>query len=216
MGTSGEAVVVIGGGAISPPTGDHALVIAADGGYDVARAAGLEPSVIVGDLDSLSEAGLQWAQLHHVDIRRHPTDKDQTDTALAIEHAIALGADSLLLCGPDRTDRIDHLLGAVIALGAPLLAAMEHVSARLGSTVVHVLHPGHSVTLDLPVGAVFSVLALHGASTGVQVVGARWPLTDATLPAAETRGISNSSTGRPVTIAVSAGVLTVIVPGVAG
>jgi thiamine pyrophosphokinase len=61
---------------------------------------------------------------------------------------------------------------------------------------------------------VFSLLALHGICTGVNVRGARWPLDDAVLEPAETRGISNQSIGAPVLISIETGVLTVIVPEV--
>ena len=37
------------------------IVLAADGGLDHALAAGLEPTGLIGDLDSITEAGLAWA-----------------------------------------------------------------------------------------------------------------------------------------------------------
>jgi thiamine pyrophosphokinase len=212
MGTAGTAVVIIGGGPISPPPGTHDVIIAADSGLDAARAVGLDPTVLVGDLDSISAEGLAWAQQTGIEISRHPTDKDCTDTDLALDRALSSGARSLALCGPDSTDRIDHLIGALIALGKPDLAAIDHISARLGETDLHVLHPGHQVVLKLERDEVFSLLALHGQCTGIEVSGARWPLADASLLPAETRGISNEACGGPVTISVTSGVLTVIVP----
>lgn len=220
MGTIQRAprtcAVVIGGGAIAALDIEPDLVIAADGGLDVARAAGLAPTMLVGDLDSISDAGRRWAHEHHVEEHRHSTDKDHTDTALALHHAGMAGADEIVLLGPGATDRLDHLLGAIIALGAAPLAAASSVSARLGATTVHVLHADHSTTIDRPAGQVFSLLALHGTCTGVTVDGARWPLRGATLAPADTLGISNESIGGPVTVSVGEGVLTVVIPGVTG
>ncbi|MFM2073090.1 MAG: putative thiamine pyrophosphokinae [Actinomycetota bacterium] len=214
MGTTSRCAVIVGGGPIISPVDVYDLVIAADSGLDVARAAGLEPNLLVGDLDSITASGLRWADDHAIEIQRHPADKDQTDAALALEQAAARGAEALTLHGPAHTDRLDHLLGALIALGAPHMATMERVSAQFGTTTVHVLHPGRTVNIELPPNAVFSLLALHGGCTGVSVQGARWPLDDAALQPAETRGISNQSIGTPVLISVATGVLTVIVPEV--
>ena len=65
---------------------DDAIILAADGGLDVALAAGLEPGGLIGDLDSVSGDGLAWAE-QHATIARHPTDKDATDTELALAFA---------------------------------------------------------------------------------------------------------------------------------
>ena len=58
-------------------------IVAADGGLDHARAAGLIPDVLVGDLDSVSPAGLDWATAN-ISVQRHPADKSATDTELAL------------------------------------------------------------------------------------------------------------------------------------
>ena len=64
-----ETVVVItGADAIEPAAAqripDGAVVIAADGALDHALAAGLVPAGLVGDMDSISDAGLEWAARH--------------------------------------------------------------------------------------------------------------------------------------------------------
>jgi thiamine pyrophosphokinase len=73
------------------------------------------------------------------------------------------------------------------------------------------MHPGRSVTIDLPQNSSFSLLALHGPCRGVEVTGARWPLSDAVLESSSTLGISNESTGL-LHIAVADGILTLVVP----
>ena len=84
--------VVITGGAAIPAaavgtmrTLGTSAVIAADGGLDHAVAAGVEPTHLVGDLDSLSAAGRMWAYAHGLAIDEHPADKDRTDTELALK-----------------------------------------------------------------------------------------------------------------------------------
>jgi thiamine pyrophosphokinase len=209
---STTAAVVVGGGAIPAPDRHHDLVITADSGLDVALAAGMVPTHLVGDLDSISAAGRAWAVEHGVRIDEHPTDKDVTDTTLALRTAVRLGAERLHLYGATAVGRLDHLLATLAALGDPVLHELASVTAHLDDTTVHVLHPGHDLELSLPAGAVFSLLALHGRCDGVDVRGARWPLTRALLTAGTSLGVSNEAVADPVHVEVAGGVLTVVVP----
>jgi thiamine pyrophosphokinase len=209
-----QVVVVVGGGPLSPGAADlvepGALVIAADSGLDHAVASGLEPTVLVGDLDSISASGTMWAYAHQVETERHPALKDATDTELALHRAAASGRDHLLVLGAIG-DRVDHLLGTVSVLGSPTLASFVAVTAMIGDSVMHVVHPGRSATLQLHEGTVFSLLALHGECHGVSVTGASWPLADATLPIGSSLGISNRSIDT-VHVSTVSGVVTVVVP----
>ena len=189
-----------------------ALLIAADGGLDHARAAGLDPDVLVGDLDSISALGLAWAS-EHAEVVRHPIDKAATDTELAIAHAATYDPSRILLVA-GQGDRLDHAVAALGALGAPALAGVASLEAWWGSDQLHVVHAPHAVDLDVPPGTTFSVLAMHGPARGVTVSGARWPLTDHTLEPLVGLGVSNVVES-PVTVTLTDGIVTVVVPGAA-
>jgi len=214
-----QAVVVIGGGALSTraldAVRDDAVVIAADSGLDHAVAAGLRPAVLVGDLDSISASGRMWAYARGVEIHEHPTDKDATDTEIAIARALEVPEvrQLLLVGGADEAGerRLDHQLATILALGHTSLAGLASVRAVLGGTGLAMLHPGRHSVLDLEPGQLFSLLALHGPCGGVTVTGARWPLTDAVLTGTEARGVSNEATEH-TEVLVASGVLTVVVP----
>lgn len=189
---------------------EHPVVLAADGGLDHALAAGLHPAGLVGDLDSVSDAGLRWAE-EHATISRHDPDKDRTDTELALELAADMHPARLVLLSGGG-DRLDHALAAVGALGHPRLTSVPIVDAWWGEQHIHVVHgPGTCTIDDLVVGSTVSLLALHGPCTGVCIRGARWPLDDAELAPMVGRGISNISTEPAVEVRVSSGVLTVFV-----
>ncbi len=209
-----QVVVVIGGGPLSTRAVTDVLpdttIIAADSGLDHAVAAGLRPTVLVGDLDSISAHGKMWAYAHELEIDQHPVDKGSTDTELALVRAVATEADTLLVFGA-AGDRFDHALGTIAALGNPILARFETVRLALDETTIYILHAGRSITLDLAQDSSFSLLALHGACRGVQVTGARWPLTDASFEPSSTLGISNETTGL-LHVAVADGILTLVVP----
>jgi thiamine pyrophosphokinase len=209
-----QVVVVIGGGPLSLRAVNSVLpeatIIAADSGLDHAVAAGLRPTVLIGDLDSITAHGKMWAYAHELDIDQHPVDKGSTDTELALLRAAAIDAEDLLVFGATG-ERFDHALGTISALGNPALARFESIRLLLDDIAVHVLHGGRAVALDLPPDSLFSLLALHGPCFGVEVTGARWPLSDAALEPWSTLGVSNETTGL-LHVAVTDGILTLVVP----
>jgi thiamine pyrophosphokinase len=213
---SDNTVLVIAGGA---PLDDIAVraaaganrVVAADGGLDHAMAAGIRPDVLVGDLDSISPAGLDWATAN-IAVERHPTDKAATDTELALSCAAAMKPDRIVLLA-GRGDRLDHGIAALGALGGDALANVPAVEGWWGSDQVLVVRPGGAVDVTAPGGTTFSLLALHGGCRGVTVTGSRWPLRGADLGPMVGLGVSNEVVEPPCRVEVSAGVLTVIIPG---
>ena len=214
--SSGVHTVVIIGGApilaealLGLPTG--ALYIAADSGLDHALAAGLRPTVLVGDLDSVGAAALAWAHEHNVEILEHSPDKDFTDTELAISVAVLRGATHLTVLSGGG-DRLDHSLGALTALGHASLCNLTAIEARWADSLVRVLHGPAQADVRMAVGATFSVLALHGPADGVVVEGARWPLHDAHIDAGSSYGVSNVAVASTIAVGVRSGVLTVIRP----
>ena len=213
-----ESVVVItGAGPLDPravaalPAG--AMLIAADGGLDHALAAGLEPALLIGDLDSITASGLEWARAH-AEVVEFPADKGATDTELAIERAASVHPERLvLLAGRADRERLDHLVTTLGALGAPHLTGIASLEAWWGGDHLWVLHGPGKVELDLPEATTFSVLAMHGPCLGVTVEGARWPLVDHALAPLVGLGVSNEAAARPVSVSVTTGIVTVVTPG---
>jgi thiamine pyrophosphokinase len=86
-------------------------IIAADSGLIVCETAGCMPDFIVGDMDSLEQAG-QARRLDNYPaetIFRCSHDKDQTDTELALDMLHKRGHERVRLIGGGG-GRIDHLL----------------------------------------------------------------------------------------------------------
>ncbi len=210
-----ETVVVItGADAIVPAVAQRipagALVIAADGALDHALAAGVTPAGLVGDMDSISAAGLEWAA-RHATVERHDPDKDHTDTELALITACDLRPARLILVGAGS--RLDHVLAAIGALGQPHLTSIPVIDAWWDEQWIRVVHGPGSTTLDLAAGTTLSLLALHGPCSGVTISGVRWPLERAELAPLVGVGVSNVAVDDHVTVRVSTGVLTIVMPG---
>lgn len=186
-----------------------AVVIAADGGLDHALAAGLSPTIVVGDLDSVGEDALAWAR-EHADVRTHPVDKDLTDTELAVALAADLHPERLVLVAGGG-DRLDHTLAAIGALGAPVTTGIPDVELHWAGQWARVFHAPARSVLRFDVGSRLSALALHGPCHGVTVTGTRWELHEATLEPLVGHGVSNEVVTRDVRVEVHDGVLTVFV-----
>ncbi len=211
-----RAAVVTGGEALHPDVLgllDHAdLVVAADSGLDRLWDLGRLPDLVVGDLDSVTPTALATARHHDVPVDAHPTDKDATDTELAILAALERDCASVTVVSGGG-DRLDHLLGWLSVLSSPALAHLAHLDAWCGSTHVHVLHGPrtHQWTGDAP-GDVVSLLPWGGDCHGVTTHGLRWSLVDASLSASSSRGVSNEIVLDTATVSLTTGVLAVVRP----
>jgi thiamine pyrophosphokinase len=212
-----QAVVVIGGDALHPGAvrrlAPAAFVVAADSGYDHAIAAGVVPDVLIGDLDSISAAGLAAARAAGLTIDAHPTDKDATDTELALDRALAEVGDGggLTILGGGG-DRLDHLLASITVLAQPRFARCAALAAWVGPALVHVLHAPRTVDLGAQAAGLTVSLIPFGDVRGVTTTGMRWPLREEPLPNGTSRGVSNLTEGGPATIAATTGVLAIVIP----
>jgi thiamine pyrophosphokinase len=205
------AIVVAGGLSPDPGISDSlpstGNVIVADSGLDHALELGLEPMLLVGDLDSISAEGLQWARDHQVPIESHPTDKDETDLDLAITAAARL-ADNIVVIDAGL-GRLDHSLANLLLLASDRFSEVE-VSAFVGDGFVTVVRNTRSLSGKL--GDRLSLVALGGPAAGVSTAGLRWQLVAATLEAGSTWGVSNEFVERAARVSVDTGVVLAIQP----
>jgi thiamine pyrophosphokinase len=195
-------VVLAGGPAPVPaelPTG--AYVIAADAGAELAPE---RVDLAVGDFDSISPATL--ASLARVE--RHPAAKEATDLELALDAALRVGPERVLVVG-SAAGRLDHLLGSLLLLASDRYAAVR-LDAQLGEAAVHVIR-GERTLLGEP-GELVSLFALHGPARGVTARGFRWPLEDETLEPGSSRGTSNELAAAEATVSVADGVVLAVRP----
>ena len=190
---------------------EHTVWMAVDGGLDHALAAGLEPTHLVGDLDSVTEEGLAWAA-RHADISRHPADKDQTDTELALTLASKFDPERITLVG--GRDRLDHTIAGICALGALSRTSVPVLDGWWDGQHVRVLHGPGAATLHLVAGSTLSVLALHGPCVRVTLSGAKWELDQFDLEPLVGMGVSNevpdtAAGSAPIEVRLAGGVLTI-------
>jgi thiamine pyrophosphokinase len=211
---SQEYVVVAGGSPLHPNVlaqlADDRFVIAADSGLDHARAAGLAVDLVVGDLDSVSPDALAAAERGGVPIERHPAAKEAIDTELAIDAALAHGADRITLVAGGG-DRIDHVLAGLLLLTHPMLAGVD-VQAWYGTAWLRGLQGPAETPIEGPPGADVSLVPVGGTAEGVVTAGLLYPLHHEPLVPASTRGLSNEIVTSPACVSLERGAVLVIVP----
>jgi thiamine pyrophosphokinase len=198
-----KTVVVLAGGPDAPAglaLPDGATVIAADGGAEL----GLPVELAVGDFDSITAETLAKAAR----VERHPAEKDATDLELALDAALRLEPERILVIG-SAGGRLDHLLGSLLLLAGERFAAVQ-VDARLGTATVHVVH-GERVLAGDP-GELISLFALHGPAEGVVTDGLVYPLRGETLEPGSSRGTSNVFAASEARISVARGILLAVRP----
>ena len=157
------------------------LLVAADSGLLLAEAAGFKPDWIVGDMDSLSGApsvdGEDSLRAYPPErVIRHATDKDFTDTELALTLLWEEGCDDAWIVGGGG-GRIAHLLGIRDLFERERfprrwITAAEDIyciDGKAGGVIA-------SLNLTLKQGSVVSVFPLGGGPWKAQSTGLKWPL----------------------------------------
>jgi thiamine pyrophosphokinase len=206
-------VVVAGGDPIDAAALDDvppgAPVIAADSGADHAVALGLHVDLLVGDLDSVSDAARLALEAAGVAIERHRPDKDQTDLDLALAAAVDRGAAEIVVLG-GHGGRVDHYFANGLLLASPAFADVD-LRARFGPARLWVVR--RPTTLTGRPGELVTLLAVHGPATGIHTTGLAYPLVGEDLLPGSSRGVSNVFTAPEATIRLEGGVLLAIAPG---
>jgi thiamine pyrophosphokinase len=207
-----KALILLNG---TPPSdallSEHAgaqLVVCADGAANWALKAGVTPDILIGDMDSISEAARVQLEKSGCEIVRLPAYKNETDAHIAADIAIARGADEITLLGA-LGGRLDHALGNLLLLrriaGKGICACIADDRMRCWAT-------NTTITLAGKVGDVVSVLPAQGEGT-LELAhsdGLEWPLDGLRLASDYPRGISNRFIAERATITVRSGWAVII------
>ena len=186
------------------------LYIAADCGLDVMKSAGILPTIILGDYDSLSsEKLLEDMSARGIPIETYPCEKDFSDTESAIRAAIARGSTEITLLGMCG-GRLDHFLANVMSLRLALEAG---VSAGIVDEQNEIFLADHSFELHKGnEGFRFiSFIPLEPKIEGITLKGFKYSRNQLTLTQRQASlAISNEITGETASVEFSGGTIAVI------
>ncbi len=195
-------VIIAGGdlfGAVEIPEG--ALVICADCGYHHAKKLGIVPDVLMGDFDSYTEP-----LPPDCSILVHPAEKDDTDTALAVQYAAERGYTEFHMYGVFGGKRPEHSIANLQTLHGMALQGLTGVLHH-GNTTVRVQR-GRAVYPRFK--GMLSVFALTEVCTGVTLHGVKYPLERVELHSSYPLGVSNEITADFAEVSVDTGLLLIV------
>jgi thiamine pyrophosphokinase len=210
---SNEVVVVVAGGNPPDPDGLRQVplgvpVIAADKGLEHAISLGLEVTVAVGDFDSASPDVVARAEAGATTVERHPAEKDATDLELALDRALSMSPERIVVLSGDG-GRLDHLFSTLLLLGSSRYESVE-MDAFIGAARVYVVRGERAIEGEP--GELVSLFALHGPAQDVRTEGLRYSLAGETLEPGSTRGVSNVLLGERASVSLGSGVVLAVCP----
>jgi thiamine pyrophosphokinase len=192
-----------------------AIVVAADGGARHAARLGLPIHRWVGDGDSIDAAVLAELRGRGIPVDLVATDKDESDTELAITAAIAAGADEVAVLGAFGGRRLDHSIANLTLLAHPALDGRPAVLLDAAARVRLVRAPGPDgdpVVTPLPgrLGDLVSLIPFGADALRIRTDGLHYPLRDETLLVGSARGLSNVRRAEDASFVLGHGAVLVI------
>jgi thiamine pyrophosphokinase len=180
--------------------------ICADGGTRHALALGLQPNLVIGDMDSIQKD--QWQQLEQagVSVELYPRDKNETDLELAINRAVEFQPSEIIIIAA-LGGRLDQTLGNIALLTDVQLLTFD---VRLDDGAEEIFFCRKQAQVHGRSGDIVSLIPWGNSVHGIQTQGLRWALESETLYPEKTRGISNELIGTTATVKISSGDLLII------
>ncbi|MFV9509921.1 thiamine diphosphokinase [Tepidibacillus sp. LV47] len=185
------------------------LIIGVDRGAEWLIEHGLSPHYIVGDFDSANSSFLEAIKEKYGDkIYRFPSEKDETDTELAVRFAISLQPKSITIIGAIGT-RLDHVLANIHVL---LLGERQHIPSQIYGTNnrIRLVLPDKTLYVQKGEYKYISLLPFTEKVEGISIQGFKYPLSQASMEVGQPYGISNELVDEKGTILIEKGILLVI------
>ncbi len=178
------------------------LVICADGGYDYAMQANIWPHIVIGDFDSTGR-GVPSGSF---EVLEYNSDKDDTDTCLAVFKGLERGATKFVLCACTG-GRFDHMYANV-----QLLLRLEKLGYEGVMIDEHARYYWISSKKVFKKGGgrTVSLFAMDGGAKGVTLKGFKYPLENYDMASDDSVGISNVVMEDGATVEIDSGRLFVI------
>ena len=190
---------------------DGDLVIAADSGYNNAKALGVCVKILLGDMDSIGD--IFDSVPENVEIIKMPPEKDDTDTSLAIKLALKQGCDNIIIIG-GLSGRLDHTMANLSML--QMLSRAGGKTARIHALITDGKNRVRFIENDsalIPRSAFkyLSVIPVTDTCKGVTLKGCKYPLKNARLTRDNAQyTTSNEIDGNLALIEVKRGALYII------
>lgn len=186
---------------------EQEYIICVDGAMRHIVKMDIRPDVVIGDLDSISDEYLQIIKDKEIPISKFPSEKDETDTELAVMLALEKQSSEIILIGGVGS-RIDHSF-----INITLLAntAKKGIKCRL----IHEKNDCYFVDskisfVDFDRRCNLSIIPITDEIIVGKTEGLYYPLENEVICMGSSRGISNVAIDNKVEITIKKGVAMII------
>ena len=176
------------------------FIIAADGGFKHCENLNITPDLILGDFDSLGHIPEKAAV--------YPTEKDDTDSMLAIRRGLEKGFTRFVLYGALEGHRLDHTVANLQSLN--FLAEHGARGYLVGKTQIATAVKNGVISFPAEAEGIVSVFCMGENAQGVTLKNLHYPMENGCLTAQFPLGVSNRFTGKAGEISAQNGTLLVI------
>lgn len=188
--------------------GGNTLIIAADGGAQNCLNMKLMPDIVIGDMDSITIKVIESITSGKKPIKfiNSIPSKDESDTQLAVDYAVGLGAKRILIVGA-AGDRIDHTLANLFLLASP---SAENSDIRILTENSEIFVTRKSCQIAGAAGKIVSLFSLSPYTNFIKTSGLKYKLKNEKLLFSPARGLSNAFIGSKAKIEISEGTLLIV------
>ncbi len=173
------------------------IVLAVDKGAVYAMKHNIPIDLALGDFDSVSDDEHKALQKYAKTMKKHPAEKDETDTYLAVREALRLNAEKIIVYG-GFGERFDHSYANM------LLMKLADITFITDHTMATIFNPGsYKIENPFTFASFFALETIHGLT----LEGFRYTMQNYTLDIDDPRCISNEGSGK---VAFSKGLMLVI------
>ena len=186
---------------------DVDYIISVDGGASHLKQMGIKPDILVGDFDSVCSEDYFYFVNQGIEVSKYPAEKDMTDSELAVELAVAKGANEIVFIGALGT-RMDHSISNILMLRT---LVEKDIRAYIVNEKNEIYMCRNQITIPKKEGSRLSLIPVTAEVKGVTTKGLKYPLKDANMKLGTSWGVSNEFVWDEATVRVAEGILLVIV-----
>ena len=178
-------------------------IIAVDSGVEHLFKLSLDPTTLIGDLDSISKKSLNEVKKNGVKILAFNSNKDQTDFELALNYLEEAEKSKVYIIGGESGE-IDHLISIFLLI--PSISYFENIIWLYGDKRIIFQQ---KIELNIKKLTKFSIIPLSDL-TNLSIDGAEWNLDKKDIQFGETLTLRNITNEEQLSIKCDKGVFAFI------
>jgi thiamine pyrophosphokinase len=185
---------------------DTDLIIGVDKGCDILCEYKIKPDYILGDFDSASKSTLSYFESLEIKKLKLNKEKDDTDSKVALDLAINIGATYITLLGATGT-RVDHMLSN---LGLMLQGLNKGVFVTITDEYNKIFLINKNTVIKGEKGKIVSFKAYGNIVKNLSIKGAKYELNNYDLMIDDGITTSNEFINEDIELTFDSGILMII------